>query len=297
MSSWDPEAIGWSGHSEYAFTVAPGGLKVARRWVASDETAPRPRALRGGGRRRPVRDFTRKSRAEMTWAFACIPWSSFERVGMISLTYPPAFPRDGRVVQADLRRFWEQWTRRFGRRPTGIWTREFQRRGAPHFHIYCEFPADKWAMVEFVRSAWSKIAWPDRPAGRWVQTRVEEYEHLVGGQVRLDKIVEYFAGHHSEKGLYQKRLPADFVNAGRWWGRVGRDTAAVREYDGLPPAVYFQLKRALKKIYRSRYGRPWQSPHKGHTLNGLWTLAVDAPEVGMALLRWAYNTESTRAAQ
>ena len=74
------------------------------------------------------------------------------------------FPRSGRVVKEHLWAFKKRWFRRWGAYPVGVWKLEFQRRGAPHFHLYVGRPAEVPAR-EFLQEMRNAIL----IAQRWAQ--------------------------------------------------------------------------------------------------------------------------------
>ena len=55
---------------------------------------------------------------------------------LVTLTYPEKYPLDGAVCKEHLRQM-IQWCKRQGAE-CGIWILEFQKRGAPHFHLFTE---------------------------------------------------------------------------------------------------------------------------------------------------------------
>lgn len=66
-----------------------------------------------------------------------------ERPVQVTLTYPGNWRKwvwDVTVLRAHFRRFQERWYRRWGERLVGMWKIEFQRRGAPHIHMYVKLP-------------------------------------------------------------------------------------------------------------------------------------------------------------
>jgi hypothetical protein len=62
---------------------------------------------------------------------------------MITLTYPgdwQLYVPNSRVLHRHREAFRTRWSKRFGM-PIGVWIVEFQRRGAPHLHMYLALPA------------------------------------------------------------------------------------------------------------------------------------------------------------
>lgn len=101
---------------------------------------------KGGGIRGRVAGFSRQSRDRMIFAFRNMPKPKI----MLTLTYPGAFPVDGKKVKRDLDAF-RKWLARRG--VLSAWFLEFQDRGAPHFHIFISLPVKK----EKLSLAWYRI--------------------------------------------------------------------------------------------------------------------------------------------
>lgn len=92
-----------------------------------DETVKHPAY---GGARGVVTQFSRASRKRMLDTMARLRPG---KRSFITLTYPARFP-DERQAKQHLRAFFER-LRRYNPDVSAIWRMEYQRRGAPHFHI------------------------------------------------------------------------------------------------------------------------------------------------------------------
>lgn len=143
----------------------------------------------------------------------------------------------------------------------GVWKLEFQRRGAPHFHIYMPVPVAKvWngdRMVRFVD--WLSESWADVVDHPDDEQRAR---HVAAG-TGLDfaegarcsdpkRLAVYFTRHNAKGGrskAYQHRVPDAWTDAGRWWGTwgVGRINyeAPVTEQE------LVEVKRLLRRWVRS----------------------------------------------
>jgi len=144
----------------------------------------------------------------------CLP----EYKHMVTLTYPEGYPSDGTTVKNHLRRFLQE-VRRWDKRDYGIsagteahssfWFLEFQKRGAPHFHIFL----NRCPRKEWVSSTWYRIV------------DSEDIRHLQAG-TRTEKLIAGRAGTISYATKYaakleQKSVPKDYENVGRFWGVYG----------------------------------------------------------------------------
>ena len=91
---------------------------------------------------RVITGWSRKSRARMVATLAELDLAplllSLEAPAMVTLTYPgrwePLAP-NGATAKKHLLAFFKRYERAWGTRWKGIWKMEFQRRGAPHFHL------------------------------------------------------------------------------------------------------------------------------------------------------------------
>ncbi|MEQ1788248.1 MAG: hypothetical protein ABL966_14445, partial [Acidimicrobiales bacterium] len=79
----------------------------------------------------------------MRFEFSALPWELLgKRPVMVTLTYPgdwDLWVPDARTLHRHREAFKERWRREFGT-PMGVWITEFQRRGAPHLHMYLALP-------------------------------------------------------------------------------------------------------------------------------------------------------------
>lgn len=128
-----------------------------------------------------------------------------------------------------------QWCKRHGAE-CGIWILEFQKRGAPHFHLFTE------GYLHFleVREAWYRIVGSGDPKHLEAGTRVEELvkKHAAGA----------YAAKYASKHA-QKEVPEDFRNVGRFWGSWGKPCEK-REIS-LHSEVGFQAVRTVRRVYQA----------------------------------------------
>jgi hypothetical protein len=182
---------------------------------------------------------------------AMLPWAGV-RWFFITLTYPMVFPNDGRVARRHLQSFRKRWARAYGD-PAGVWKREYQERGAVHYHLAILAPAglSTTAMQGWVASAWFDIV------------KSGDDRHLLAGtSVELGRYEPsmYFAGHGShgrdEKG-YQNEVPAGVVLPGRWWGLWGVKVEPT-EID-LSERQWHQVSRLVRR---------WRKGHRSRVRHG-----------------------------
>ena len=91
---------------------------------------------------RKITGWSRRSRARMVATMAELDLAPLlmqqDEPAMVTLTYPgdwEAVAPHGPAVKAHLRAFFKRFERAWGMPWRGVWKLEFQRRGAPHFHL------------------------------------------------------------------------------------------------------------------------------------------------------------------
>jgi hypothetical protein len=162
--------------------------------------------------RRAIHEFSHESRRRLAKSCAAIPWGT-AKFYFVTLTYPGEWSSDGRQVKRHLDNLRRSWTDRYGL-PLAVWKMEFQRRGAPHFHLAIAAPDG--VPMEVVRR-WL--------AGTWFRIVASGDErHLVAG-TQLDVMQKpptaYFSSHGQhgrDKKGYQNEIPDGYEDAGRFWG-------------------------------------------------------------------------------
>lgn len=164
----------------------------------------------GGGKRKSVKDWSRKSRSRCELHIRNVRKDSIKT--FLTLTYPESFPVDGKAVKKHLH-VMKQWLRRRG--VSGIWFLEFQKRGAPHFHAFL----DKWLSPRRVAMQWYKTVGSNDPK------HLAWHRGLLGNRpcieaMRKPHAASYYASKYACK-CEQKSVPADYKHVGRFWGAWG----------------------------------------------------------------------------
>jgi hypothetical protein len=157
-----------------------------------------------------IKEFSAKSRRRLAFTASN---TSVQFVTMITLTYPRQFPTDGRKVKQDLYKFL-RWLKRDLGKLSVLWFLEFQRRGAPHIHIYHDkrLPRNRQersGMRFRVSAAWYQIVGSDDERHLRAGTRVESFRSKDGA-------ARYCVKYAMK--MEQKIVPPDYRNVGRFWG-------------------------------------------------------------------------------
>lgn len=232
---------------------------------------------------RTVTEWSRKSRARMTRRLAELDYGPLLRMGlrlpMTTLTYPgdwEAVAPTGKAVKRHLDQFRKRFERAWGMPFVGIWKLEFQRRGAPHLHLWGPEPEGTAGELRRLTAAryrpavgdglpyrdWLSEVWADivdhpdpeqRRRHRLAGTAVDFRE---GERMRDPRrLAVYFTKHGSFSAKeYQHQVPepwqAEGAGPGRFWGYWGLDpaTAGVE----LHPEAAVWAGRILRRYARAQ---------------------------------------------
>lgn len=241
--------------------------------LPQEDTEEEPQDTKRG----TVSHWSRKSRANMAKTLAQLdytPWMNLPpgtMLGMVTLTLPGDWltcaPTGGHFKK-HLQAFRRRWVRAIGEW-SGIWKLEFQRRGAPHFHLLMPVPA-MVAGVPFEQ--WLSLTWADIVSH---PNPLERAKHERAG-TGVDfgafnttdprRIAVYFQGH-SAKTLdskeYQHIVPEPWqepgAGPGRFWGYSGLERVEVaveiHEQD------FYRARRIIRKVQRARQ---WDAALRRH---------------------------------
>jgi len=201
-------------------------------------------------KRNKIREWSLPSRRRAFREIAAVQWSQFVSVLFITLTYPETFPASGRPCKRHFQKFMQRWNRRFDKM-VGLWKFEFQKRGAPHFHLWVGLDRpvssrDLDELREWVSRAWFEV----------VDSGSEK--HLdAGTQVDVCRFqnhaARYIKGYLRKDGAkeYQNVVPDGFAAVGRFWGFVGGLKPSWRVVD-LEGSQFFLIKRMMRRYLQSR---------------------------------------------
>lgn len=155
---------------------------------------------------------------------------------MGTLTYPFNFPADGRTCKDHLDTLVKSIRRYVSGDPASaekfsiFWFLEFQARGAPHFHFFASHHIDK----DWLARRWYEIVGSDDIRHLHAGTRIEAIRSGRYGTCS-------YASKYAAKSE-QKKVPANFLNVGRFWGVYGLRTC-------LAATIYFPLEMLESPIY------------------------------------------------
>jgi hypothetical protein len=221
---------------------------------------------------RSITEWSRKSRSNMCKTLASLDYSPLVDGGrtpaMVTLTYPgkdwEVVAPSGKAVKRHLTLWRKRLEREYSQPARFVWKLEFQRRGAPHVHLWLAVPSARGRSGHSFRD-WVSIVWAqivDHP------DPVERRKHLAAG-TRVDvlqglkacdpkRLAIYFTKHSTPDGMsnkeYQNRVPELWQEQGRgpgrFWGRVGLDIAV--NVVEIELEDYINARRVLRRWSRSQ---------------------------------------------
>lgn len=225
---------------------------------------------------REITEWSRRSRARMTRRLCELDYRPLTDAGappaLVTLTYPGdwlAVATDGRAVKRHLLAFKKRYRRAWGVPLAAVWKLEFQRRGAPHFHLLMVPPMTTTAagqgFREWLSATWAAIvACPDPEERRRHQlagTGIDYSEGLRASDPR--RVAVYFTKHGTFAAKeYQHIVPDEWrapgCGPGRFWGYWGlsRCVAEVEVTPGDAIAAARVIRRWARAQGTTQEARP-----------------------------------------
>lgn len=218
-----------------------------------------------------ITEWSRKSRSAMCRTFAELDYSPLVESGrvpaMVTLTYPgdwEVVAPDGASVKRHMVLWRKRFQREYGEQTRYIWKLEFQRRGAPHIHLWMTPPISPGrsgqGFAQWLSETWAQIVdHPDaeqKARHRLAGTAIDVRNGLRACDPK--RLAIYFTKHsspnlHGDKE-YQHIVPELWRQPGRgpgrFWGVYGlRKAIAVVE---LTQDAYLAARRIVRRWSRSQ---------------------------------------------
>nr|WP_253847331.1 hypothetical protein [Mycobacterium gordonae] len=224
-----------------------------------------------------ITEWSRKSRSAMCRTFAELDYSPLVESGrvpaMVTLTYPghwEVVAPDGASVKRHMVLWRKRFQREYGEPARYIWKLEFQRRGAPHIHLWMAPPMSLGrsgrGFAQWLSATWAQIVdHPDsaqKARHRLAGTAIDVRNGLKACDPK--RLAIYFTKHsspnlHGDKE-YQHIVPDLWRRPGhgpgRFWGAYGlKKAVAVVE---IAQDAYLTARRIVRRWSRNQavYGNP-----------------------------------------
>jgi hypothetical protein len=227
-----------------------------------------------------ITEWSRKSRSAMCRTFAELDYSPLVESGripaMVTLTYPGEWEvvaPDGTSVKRHMVLWRKRFQREYGEPACYIWKLEFQRRGAPHIHLWMAPPMSPgrsgYSFARWLSETWAQVVdHPDpvqKDRHRLAGTAIDVRNGLKACDPK--RLAIYFTKHSSPNlngdKEYQHVVPELWRQPGRgpgrFWGVYGLKKAiAVVE---VAQDTYLAARRIVRRWSRSQaiYGNPASS--------------------------------------
>jgi hypothetical protein len=241
---------------------------------------------RGGGKRQPIVKWTKSSRLHMERTIASLDLTPLMarrdwgwKISMLTLTYPGDWERlvpGASHAQRHLKMFRQRLARATGQPVLGCGKREWQRRGAVHYHLCLALPMtiNGSDVHEWVSQNWYEVVGSNDIRHLRAGTRID---WSTGARATDPYRVALYFLHHSapsEKSSksYQHEVPqlwADSGDIGRFWFVWGMHSVDAEL--NLTTAQYVELRRLLRAHYRSTHDRREVTVERVNTKTGVIT--------------------------
>ncbi|AKC41104.1 Uncharacterised protein [Mycolicibacterium phlei] len=226
---------------------------------------------------RVITNWSRKSRSAMCRTFAELDYTPLVESGripaMVTFTYPGEWETvapNGASVKRHMVLWRKRFQREYGEPPRYIWKLEFQRRGAPHIHLWMT-PPQAFGKSGMPFASWLSETWAEivdhtddeqKLRHRLAGTAID----ILSGLRACDpkRLAIYFTKHsspnsHGDKE-YQHIVPEQWQQPGkgpgRFWGVYGLAKAIVSADVTLD--TYLAVRRTIRRWSRNQavYANP-----------------------------------------
>jgi hypothetical protein len=180
----------------------------------------------------------------------------------VTLTYHRSWPPDAEGWKAHV----DEWKRRVERKHghlCGVWVKEFQKRGAPHFHLilFLDAPASE----ELHNTMWRE--WHDI-AGNGSHWHMR-YGFMAETPRTWRGVISYASKYISKDDQHQYMSPdGELLPTGRMWGVWRPEELAIRyEVHRITYHDYLSLRRWFRRRSQPRTGRHRSRCHRSDLNN------------------------------
>jgi hypothetical protein len=215
--------------------------------------------------RAAITEWSRRSQANLVRAILSLDLAGMLSAGrppaMVTLTLPGSWvdlAPDGAQARRLFERFRSRWARQWGA-PAWIWKREFQDRGAPHWHLWVVPPTSDLAGFQaWLSDAWTSALRISDPAEQRKSLAHGTHVSVAEGLRASDpkRLALYFLKESGPVAVkaYQNRVPREWEGqtVGRFWGVAGipKSLATVE----LDPSVMDTVWRLLRRVREAHAG-------------------------------------------
>lgn len=196
------------------------------------------KGVKNTSKRGKIQGFSRKSRSRLLQKIAKLKKDNIPL--FVTLTYHENYPTNFEGFKYDFHRFFISLRNRFPGVGV-IWKLEYQRRGAPHFHLLL-FGVDFSEACKFIPAEWNRITEPTSLLHLYWHEGLLKNKHCV-------QYVKSWKGVKSYAGKYMAKVGDDPVlTSGRFWGVRGIIPYSVMMDFRLDMDAALNFRRAHRKL-------------------------------------------------
>jgi hypothetical protein len=205
-----------------------------------------------------------------------------------TLTYPNEYILDPEKWKNHLHAWSKRLERAFGLDIGGyVWRIEFQKRGAPHYHLLIWHKGIK----ERVFRAWCLRSWYEVVAsGDRKHLKHGAHVKQLDSRKAVRNYVSKYLGKVVPASSNEEGERVELLEWGRNWGVVGDLDSTPYHERLLQPAEFYKLRRVIKRWLRSRKAHKfadWCSEAYTLRILGMGAESSISGETVVALLSWA----------
>lgn len=217
-----------------------------------------------GGKRGVVNEFSSASRRRLMGLIAKL---EPQKTIFLTLTYPAEFPSP-RQAKKDLKKMLQR-LQRDAPSMSAIWRLEFQKRGAPHFHVLLfNFP---YVPKQFIEQDWAQVI------GQRAFTRIEMIRDRRKLMNYVSKYVAKVGASEASSGFNLSAYlhVGNFIHPqtgevcgsiGRWWGIFNANSLPLAEATLLAVQGSLRAFYSFRRAARHRWSGVGGHPHRGFKL-------------------------------
>lgn len=207
-----------------------------------NQSAQAPRGL--------IREFSRKSRSRMLQTLGELDKVALEKALLVTLTYPREWPAEMVACKRHLVNLFKR-VRRETAKVSAVWKLEYQKRGAPHFHLLvlgAPFIDHEW-----LAQAWYEVVDSGDPNHLKAGTQVAPLK-------KADRAIFYVGKYMSKIDKHEDIEDEDLP--GRIWGVMGRENLPQElRIETLSHKEVGKLMRVVSRLAHAQNRSQRRHPH------------------------------------
>lgn len=240
-----------------------------------------------GGKRGKCQGFSLASRRRLIHKLATLHATGYV-INFTTLTYPNTYILDPQKWKEDLQIWAKRLGRAFGDKVAGfVWRIEFQKRGAPHFHLMVWHTGLNTRLFR----AWCLRAWYE-VVGSGDLKHLKHGAHVkeLDSRRAIRNYVSKYLGKVVPAGSNDEGEREELLEWGRNWGVRGDIPSDPYHERQISASEFYQIRRLVRRWLKSRKSNrfaEWCSEAYTLRVLGLGAESSISGETVVAMLSWA----------